>query len=348
MKTHSAIAFLFFLSACSSPGSKAPAATDGGDASPAPSATSTSTASPAPTPGSPATPPTSATPTPPPVREDAGRPDSSHLDAGAPGRVEDAGDPPTVLDWTSKTQIGPGVETGECLTIGAAEEKERWLTGWRATLSTAHHANLWMVPAGTDITSFCKSQDLTYFIFDASQPELRVSAPDGGAIRIPKGYVPAIDVHEINSSDQLAYPHVRLELDLVDEQPGPELFAGLLQAQGFSIPADTTETLSWSCAIPSGVSIAYMISHVHRFTDLFTASADGAEVYSSANWIDPVQKTFSPPITPKTVSGESHVANTTASAVPYGASRDHNEMSQAFIFTFGARLYCQTTKVTVQ
>ncbi len=251
---------------------------------------------------------------------------------------------PRILEWTSPTPIGPGVETASCAAVAAPETREHWLVGWHSTLTFAHHVNLWLAPAGVDIATWCKSHDTSALVFDASQPDLRVTAPDNGAIRVPAGVTFAVDVHELNTTDALATVRARIELELVDDQPGPELHAGTLMAQQFSVPAGTSETLSWACAVPAGASIAWMSSHTHRFTDLFTIKADGAEVFRTTTWAEPTQQTYSPAIRPSTLTWSSHIVNTTAATLSWGSSRDHNEMSNVWVYTFGAPFNCIQTK----
>ena len=275
---------------------------------------------------------------------------SATMPAPTTPTAEDAGPPPSPqprqLDWSSPTPINPGVETAWCGAVGAPEARERWLTAWHVKLAYAHHTNLWFLPAGTDVTKWCASHDASNLVFDVSQPELTTTPP--GAIRIPAGSVMAVDVHELNTSDAPQTVNVHMDLSVVDEQPGPELFPGMLEAEIFSVPAGATQTLTWSCAIPQGAQIVWMSSHCHKHTDRFTIAADGVQVFESLNWADPAQKTFSPPITPKTVSWSSHIVNNTPVALPWGSTVATSEMSNVWLYTLGVQVKCETTKATVQ
>lgn len=273
---------------------------------------------------------------------------SSPPEAGRPVPTADAGEPSSadatdgattqVLEW--KARIAPGFEGQGCAVAGPKTSRVQWLTAWHVTRSLVHHVNLWLAQPGVDLTKWCLNPLGGTYIFDASQPDFRAIAPAGGAIRIPAGVVPVLDIHEINTGTEPGDSSVHVDLSLEDEQPGPEVFPGSLNAANFAVQAGATTTLTWSCPVPAGVTVAWVSSHTHSFTTLFTLKADSTEVYRSTTWSEPPQKAFDPPLAPKTMSWSSTITNTTAGLLRFGTSRDHNEMSSAYLMTLGARVSC--------
>ena len=262
---------------------------------------------------------------------DAGYDSGSDSDSGVPYR----------LNWT--TTVAPGVEKLIYTVAGPAFTEEKWITAWHSKIKFAHHVNFWIVPAGRSLpVGIVSSENLTgyVFVFDASQSEYSSAAPAGGAIRVPAGATP-FDVHELNTTSDVATLTVDVELNLSDRQPGPEIFSTYLNATNFSVPADTMQTLSWSCPFPDGASIVWLCSHTHAMTTLFTILADGAEVYRSETWAEPVQKVITPPLSPKTIGWTTTIVNKTPSPVKYGYHRDTDEMSAVYLMTTGKAVTCE-------
>lgn len=240
--------------------------------------------------------------------------------------------------------LEPGFEGGACVGVSAPTLEEEWIDAWHVTLAFAHHVNVWFVAPPGNIDTFCGSvasfaKEGPAFIIDAARAESSEHAPSGGAIRIPSGSRYAFDVHTLNTTTETATSEITVDLELVPPST-VEIYPGTLNALNFSVPASSDATLSFSCEISPDVQLAWMSSHTHGFTSAISAEADGAEVYRSTTWRDPVVRTFEPPLAPKRITWTSEIRNTLPTLLTFGPSRDKNEMSTIYLMTLGAREWC--------
>lgn len=245
---------------------------------------------------------------------------------------------------TYSASVDPGFEGGGRGGVSDPIPAEEWISGWHATLSFAHHVNVWFVAPPLSVDTFCQSvgtfanQGRT-FVLDAAKAQTDERVPAGGAIRVPAGSRYAFDVHTLNTSPEAATSEITVDLETAASSP-LEVFPGILNAESFSVPPSSEAALTFSCEMSPRVQVVWMSTHSHRFTSSMAVQADGIEVYRSTNWQDPLVEIFGPPIMPAKVSWTSTIRNTLPTALSFGPSRDKNEMSGVYLMTLGAREWC--------
>src|SRR5262245_49164185 len=58
---------------------------------------------------------------------------------------------------TYSAGVDPGFEGGGCVGVSDPIPAEEWISGWHATLSFAHHVNVWFVAPPLGVDTFCES-----------------------------------------------------------------------------------------------------------------------------------------------------------------------------------------------
>src|SRR5215467_733796 len=67
-------------------------------------------------------------------------------------------------------------------------------------------------------------------------------------------------------------------------------------AFGIQVPGGATQDVTQSCPFPKAVNVISTVAHTHKFTNTFTASVGGMQIYNTTSWdASPIQ-TYMPPL----------------------------------------------------
>lgn len=246
--------------------------------------------------------------------------DASGLDTIAPPEdtagdvipTEDTAEPGLI---TRTVTIGPfnvprGVERTMCATIDLGNDAPRTLRGIRTHLSPgSHHMIVHRLDGPADPTprpcgAFSHGMN-QQVLFIAQQREAALRYPDGAGLPLPAHQSVGLELHFINyfDEDEVAISGtVDLELGppAVGDKAIQVLFTGDL---GFTIPAQSTKTVTSYTAVPAAWRILAMTSHTHQLGVLATiarvtgpSDASPVLLHESRSWSEPPLTTFDPPL----------------------------------------------------
>lgn len=239
-------------------------------------------------------------------------------------RVDDGGTRPALALEFSDT-VPVGAERLQCVDL-PGPDRAFWLGGWRVQRNNVHHVNAYVRAGASDTEPHaCDNDPGDGLLFSVSQSPFEYSLPDGSALLLPPGATLHLNVHELNAGDFEATATAHVEL-LEADPPERIVSAASVGVGRISVAPGATASVGGTCRMPDGAALVGLQSHAHAHTREVTATLDGAPLYASDDWADPVAVAFDPPRAGASISLSCRIVNDTTATLTKCNSRDTCEM----------------------
>jgi len=201
--------------------------------------------------------------------------------------------------------IPPASERTQCTYRPFGESGTEFILGrWEARMNPgSHHFNMFQadpailqaagVEFGVPRDCVQGAVPVPLYIAGSEWEYVDVPAPEGFGRRIQGGIVLEMQMHYVNPGVQEMLGHVEANLYRRDASE-VEHFSGLHfnLLTGFEIPPKQTKTVRGRCPARPGISVAMLVSHMHRFgrrftIDHFDAFGITRRVYESTDYDHP-------------------------------------------------------------
>ena len=267
----------------------------------------------------------------------------------------DAGDPPPAEGFritTPDIAIQPGEEVTYCYYTTLPTTREMGVKEWSSIMTPgSHHLILFFAqgaskPDGT-IERDCEGLgggglQVPYWAYSAQTPTQVTPMPSGVGMKVPAGQKVYVQMHYLNTSDQVINAHVQIdgEAYAAAETYTPAA-AFVTYSAGFTVPANGTGEAGNSCSIAAGSKFFLMSTHAHKRATLTQVTDGTTMVFESDNWEHPGATTWAAEpffqFASNKLTYRCEYDNTgNPNAVPEGSSAATNEMCMAVGYFFPA------------
>jgi hypothetical protein len=263
--------------------------------------------------------------------------DAAPIVIGADAAPSDA-DVQTVITLQTDTFTVPGgTEAFKCQQFGNPFGKDVDITTYDGQMSVgSHHFFLFTIPG----TTTSPIQDCPFggieihpFPYLSQSPHMIQTYPEGMGSFMPANLGYMMQVHFVNPNAQPVQASAKITLYVAKPGTVNQHVGTIFMNQTFmSVPPTPKATpvpSKGTCALPKDVNVLSSWSHMHKWGENFTASANGSTFYQTNVWSEPPVQAHNPPLflsAGTNVTWECDYYNDTGSTLTFGETASSNVM----------------------